>query len=122
MVQKARLIMPLYLQCILIFASALFFIYVTTQIRKAKIKIDFTFFWIIFALFLLVISIFPDIVNWGAKLAGISTPVTFVLVLIIFLLMYKVFSLSIHISIMQEKIEKLVQELALKEKENEEKN
>ena len=109
--------MPLYLQCVLIIASVLFFIYVTTQIRKAKVKIDFTFFWIIFALFLLVISIFPNLVNLGARLAGISTPVTFVLVLIIFLLMYKVFSLSIHISIMQEKIEKLVQEIALREKD-----
>lgn len=111
--------MPFYLQCILIIASALFFLYVTTQIRKAKVKIDFTFFWIIFGLLLLIISIFPEIVNIGAKLVGISTPVTFVIVLIIFLLMYKVFSLSIHISIMQEKMEKLVQELALKEKEEE---
>ncbi len=111
--------MPIYLQCVLIFFSALFLVYVVSQIRKQKVKLDFTFFWILFALFLLIISIFPDLVNFGSKLAGISNHVTFVLVLIIFLLMYKIFSLSLHMTILQQKLEKLVQELALKEKDSE---
>ena len=102
---------------VLISASVLFLLYVVIQIRKSRIKIDFTFYWIGFGLILLLLSIFPDIASHGARIVGISNPVTFVLVLIIALLLYKVFSLSVHITKLQEKLDKLVQELALKNKE-----
>ena len=35
--------------------------------------------------------------------------------------MYKVFSLSIHISLLEDKVEKFVQEIALRKKDEEEK-
>ena len=111
--------MNLYLQSILIFVSIISFLYIVTSIRKSKVKLDYTFFWIGFSLILVLISVFPKIADFGAKLTGISSPVTFILVVIIFLLLYKVFSLTLQMSKLQERIEKLTQNLALKEKAEE---
>ena len=108
--------MNLYLQSILIFVSIMSFLYIITSIRKSKVKLDYTFFWIGFSLILVLISVFPKIADFGAKLTGISSPVTFILVVIIFLLLYKVFTLTLQMSKLQERIEKLTQNLALKEK------
>ena len=108
--------MNLYLQSILIFVSIISFLYIITSIRKSKVKLDYTFFWIGFSLILVLISVFPKIADFGAKLTGISSPVTFILVVIIFLLLYKVFTLTLQMSKLQERIEKLTQNLALKEK------
>ena len=105
--------MNLYLQSILIFVSI---ISENDYEVIVLIKLDYTFFWIGFSLILVLISVFPKIADFGAKLTGISSPVTFILVVIIFLLLYKVFTLTLQMSKLQERIEKLTQNLALKEK------
>lgn len=113
-----RVYMSLYLRIVLILISSLSFIYILSKVRKSKVKVDFTFFWILFSLFLLLLSIFPKIADLGAKLVGIISPLNFVLLLIIFLLLYKVFTLTLQFSNLQQRFEQLVQTLALKEKNN----
>lgn len=111
--------MSLYLRLVLIVVSLLSFIFVVTNIRKSKVKMDTTFFWVAFSIFVLLLSIFPKIADWGAKMVGIAAPLNFVFLLIIFLLLYKTFTLTIEISRLQQKVEELVQNLAVKDKEDE---
>ena len=105
------------LRILLIIISTLTFIYIIFNIRKAKVKIDALFFWILFGLFLIVLSIFPQLANLGTMLTGFYAPVNFVIITLIFLLIYKVFTMSIKLSKMQSRLDELVQKLALKEYE-----
>lgn len=114
--------MSLQLRIVLLFVSTVFLLYVISKIKKSKVKIDFTFFWILFSVLLVVLCLFPELIIYGSQIVGIISPINFLLVLIIFLLIYKVFSLSLIISSLQQKIEHLVQNMALEKKEEEDEN
>ena len=118
MVQKKVIDMTNLLRILLIIVSIFTFIYIIFNIRKAKVKIDALFFWILFGLFLIILSVFPQVANIGTMLTGFYAPVNFVIITIIFLLIYKVFTLSIKLSKMQSKLDELVQKLALKDYED----
>ena len=79
--------MSVSLRIILVIASILVVFYVLRRIRKAKLKIEYSLFWIVFSFLLLIISIFPKIANFFAKICGIQSPVNFVFLFIIFILM-----------------------------------
>ncbi|MBQ9750829.1 MAG: DUF2304 domain-containing protein [Clostridia bacterium] len=81
-------------------------------IRKAQLKIDDSIYWIIFAV-LLVISIFPGIAVWASKLLGIKSPANFVFLAMIFLVLIKLFQVSIDLPIQRHRLNHLVQKLAL---------
>ena len=75
--------MSVSLRIILVIASILVVFYVLRRIRKAKLKIEYSLFWIVFSFLLLIISIFPKIANFFAKICGIQSPVNFVFLFII---------------------------------------
>ncbi len=102
----------------MVIVSFFSFIFVVTNIRKSKVKLDNTFFWVAFSFLTLLLSIFPKIADYGARIAGIISPLNFILFFVIFLLLYKVFTLTLQLSRLQQRFEDLVQNLALKEKEN----
>lgn len=111
--------MSLYLRIVLIIVSFVYFIFIVRNIRKSKVKLDNTFFWIAFSFFILILSLFPKIADYGANLVGMISSVNFVLLFIIFLLLYKMFTLTVQFSRLQQKFEELVQNIALKNKEEE---
>ena len=105
------------LQILLIIISVMTFAYIIVNIRKSKVKLESLIFWIIFGLMLVVLSVFPKIAMFASSLAGFYAPINFILVSIIFLLIYKVFTLTMHLSQIQQKLEDLVRYIALKETE-----
>ncbi|MBP5793673.1 MAG: DUF2304 domain-containing protein [Spirochaetaceae bacterium] len=110
--------MTLVLRVLLIIISVLTFAYIIVNIRKSKVKLESLIFWIIFGLMLVVLSVFPKIAMFASSLAGFYAPINFILVSIIFLLIYKVFTLTMHLSQIQQKLEDLVRYIALKEAED----
>ncbi|MBO4728830.1 MAG: DUF2304 domain-containing protein [Spirochaetaceae bacterium] len=109
--------MTLVLRVLLITISVMTFAYIIVNIRKSKVKLESLIFWIIFGLMLVVLSVFPKIAMFASSLAGFYAPINFILVSIIFLLIYKVFTLTMHLSQIQQKLEDLVRYIALKEAE-----
>lgn len=103
------------LRILLIIISFITFLYIIINIRKARVKLDAVFFWILFGLMLFILSIFPQIAVWGTNITGFYAPINFILTTIIFLILYKLFTLTLRMSQMQQKIEELTQKLALKE-------
>ena len=89
------------------------------KVKKSKVQIEHTIFWIIFGVFLILISLIP-IVYLFAHLLGIQSPANLVLVFIIFILLIKQFLMTIEMSQLEIKIRELVEEIALKEKKDEE--
>ncbi|MPM50867.1 hypothetical protein SDC9_97613 [bioreactor metagenome] len=95
--------MTITLRVILIVFSVITSAYTIQKIRKSKVDIGDTVFWILFSFYLLLISIFPNIMVFLARLCGIQTPVNMVFLSVIALLGYKCFTLSLKISAMEMK-------------------
>lgn len=110
------------LRIILIIGSLLTAIFMLMRIRKAKIQIKDSIFWIFFSFCLLILSIFPQIAAWASNLLGILSPINFVYLFMIFILLVHQFFSSVRISQMDSKIKQLTQQIALQEKELQEKD
>ena len=108
------------LRCLLIVVSVAVFFFVFKKIRKAQLNIDDSIYWILFAIFLLVLSIVPQIAIWTAHRLGIESPANFVFLCMIFLIMIKLFQASIELSVQKHRLNHLVQKLALLNRQQEE--
>ena len=109
------------LRVLLIIMSVYTFAFVIKQIRKNKIEIGESLFWIIISIILIVISVFPQITGFFTKLLGIQSPSNFVFLVAIFIVMLKLFTLSIDVAKLKQKLKSLIENVALKEKELDEK-
>lgn len=109
--------MPIELRMVLILSSIFMLIYMIKKVKKSKLQIEYTVFWIIFGLLLICISLMPKIVYVVANIIGIQSPVNLVLTFIVFILVLKLFLMTIEISQLETKVKELVEEIALKEKD-----
>ena len=105
---------------ILIAASVLTAALILSRIRKSKVRIEDSVFWILLAAFILLISVFPQIADAVTGALHIYLTTNFLFTFFIFLLLIKLFFLSVEVSQLKSKVEKLTQESALFAKEREE--
>ncbi len=107
---------------VLLLVAALFTAgWILHKIRKLKVKMEDAIFWMIFAAILCVLGLFPQITYWMTDLIGIMSPANLIFLIIIFLLMEKVFTLSILVSQLEDKISVLSAEIALRSHASEKK-
>lgn len=106
---------PVQLRIALLIICAAALIYVILKIRSSKLNISDSIFWIITAAILLLLALFPGIASFFASLIGIRTPLNFILIIIIGILLLKVFLMSAQISHQNEKINTLAQHIAFLE-------
>ena len=105
--------MSITLRILLIAVSVLAGIYSIREIRKSQVKIGNAIFWFALPFLFLVISIFPQIIIILADFVGVESPVNLVYLIMIFLLFYKVFTLSVKVSKMEHMINILTSESAI---------
>lgn len=108
--------MTITLRALLVVAALITVIWILRQIRKFKVKMEDAIFWIFFAAILLILAIFPEICFELSKHLGFMSPSNLVFVIIIFLLVEKIFTLSLIVSQLEEKISILSAEVALRSK------
>ena len=102
---------------LLIVVSLLTTFYILKKIRQSKLQIEYAIFWILFAGVLIVFSLFPWLVSMFTRLIGMQLPVNFIFMFFIFVLLVKMFLMTIELSTLENKVKDLTQELALEEKE-----
>ena len=102
------------LRVVLIVVSLVTMAYMMHKIRQAKVQIEAALFWVVFSAVLVVFAIFPPAADACARLLGIYSTPNFLFLSMIFLLMVKIFSMTIHISQLESR------QMALDQKENEE--
>lgn len=107
--------MSIMLRLVLVVVSIVTFMIMIKRIRQAKVQIETSLFWIVFAAVLLLISVFPEIAFFATDLLGIQAPVNFVFLFVIFVLLVHQFFNSIKLSQLENKIKDLTQELAVRE-------
>ena len=107
--------MSISLRVLLIIVSVMNTLNILRRIRKSKLQIDYSIFWLVFSMILIVIAVFPQIVIKLAQIIGFQSPANMVFLLVIFALMFKSFQSTLEISQLQYKIEELTQKIALEE-------
>ncbi len=113
--------MYIALRVALIIMSVITFFFVMNQIRRSKIEIGESLFWIVMSVILVIISIFTQIPAFFSRLLGIQSPSNFVFLVAIFFIMLKLFTLSIEVAKEKQRMKSLIENVALKEKELEQK-
>ena len=108
--------MSLTLRIFLIVFSFLSIFYIIRKIRKSSLRIDISIFWIVFAVLLIVLSIFPGIAMGLAKLMGVISTVNLISLFMIFILLLYAFSMTLKMSELENKINELTEEIAIKER------
>lgn len=105
--------MSVTLRILLVAVSFLTFVYMIRKIGKSQMQIRNSVPIILFSLVLVIISIFPGIVTWLAKLIGVESPANLVFLGIIFGLLMMVFAQSVKLSLLENKLTKLAQRYAI---------
>lgn len=98
---------------VLLVAALVITWFIITRIRKAKMRIEDSLFWLFMALLLLVFSIFPSAADALASLFGVYSTANFLFAFFVGLLVLKVFMMSTHISRLEARIAELTQKVAL---------
>ena len=84
------------LRVVLIVVSILTTFMIMRKIRQSKLQIEDSIFWLGFSSILIVFSIFPGLPDLLAELAGTYTTANFIYLAVIFLLIVKMFHMSIN--------------------------
>lgn len=108
------------LRVLLILVSVATLFLMMRRIRQSKIEIESAVFWILLSLVLVLFSVFPGAADFAARCLGIYSTANFLFLFAIFVLIVKVFDLSVHISRLESTIKELAQRLALEEKTRQE--
>ena len=103
------------LRMVLIVVSVVTTWLILRKIRMSKMRIEDSIFWIGFSLMLIVFSVFPEIVYWMSDLSGTQTPVNFIFLFMIFVLILRMFRLTVKISQLETKVRDLAQRIAIDE-------
>lgn len=102
---------------ILIVVSVVTLFYMVHKIRQSKLQIEHALFWIIFAVMLVILGIFPQIAIGLSQMLGLQSPANLVFLFIIFILLVKLFRVTIEISRLEDRIKSLIQHEAIREYE-----
>ena len=91
-------------------------------IRRDRLHSRHALWWLLIALLIMLLSIFPTFIDRIAGFLGINYPPTLVFVLGIGMTLIKVISIDLHQSQQERKIRRLAQRLAILEGEKSQKN
>ena len=69
--------MSIMLRIVLLIVSILTMVYIISRIRKSKMKIETSLFWIFFSLLCVIFAAFPNIAGFFSKVIGINSQVNF---------------------------------------------
>lgn len=108
------------IRILLIFISILTMLFMLRKIRQSKLQIEYGVFWIAFAILLILLSVFPTAVEYLTDLMGFQAPVNFVFLFIIFILILKVFFMTLELSQLENRVKELAQKMAVDKKIEEE--
>lgn len=111
--------MSVMLRILLIVCSIITTMSVIHKIRKAKLRIDDAVFWVCFSIGTIVIAVYPTIIYILSQITGTQSPANLLYLIVIFILIIKIFSMSLHISSIEEKLHSLTAEIALDRYEHE---
>ena len=109
--------MTLVLRILLLIGALFAMGIVINSVRKSKIRISDSVYWVVSAGILVLFALIPQLAYFFSGLFGFMSPANFVLLLVIVLILIRIFHQSCAISKLTYKVEQLSAELALRDKD-----
>lgn len=106
--------MSIVLRIMLLVASMFSCVWIVHRIRGAQVRLEDTLFWIVSAIVLAALGLFPELSYRMSEMLGIQSPANFIFFIMICLLFEKVLTMSILHSQMEEKYINMAAEMALR--------
>lgn len=107
------------LRILLLIGAVVMFLYVVKSIRKSRIQMKDALVWMLIAILIAVFGIFPSVPMWIAWVIGIESTANMVFLIFIAILLICIFSLSVRISMLEDKCTTLTGEIAIRTKKEE---
>ena len=101
------------LNIVLIIFTIIYILLIIRSIRRKKLNVSYSLFWIITGGILIIALIIPKAIENLSGFLGFETPSNMVFCLTIFIAFYLIFKLTIHISKEHEKNVLLIQEVSM---------
>ena len=95
---------------------AVYFTFIIIFLRKKALALKYTILWIVSGFLMLLVVLFPRIINYVSKILGIVPPANAVFTLELFFLIVILMSITSIVSKLDEKMKKMIQYTALLEK------
>lgn len=105
--------MSIILRVALFIFSIILFIVITYILRKDKMPIRYALLWYFSSLIILILSLFPIILELFSSLIGFETTSNLVIGILITILLYITLSLTMIVSSQNKKINLLIQEISI---------
>jgi len=109
--------MSIEIRITLLIGALFTMLYFIRHIRKNQMQIDYAIYWALFSGALVFFSFFPGTIEWVAAALHVKSPVNFIYLIIIFLLIIKLFTTTLKLSKLNQQVTELVQYIALKDQE-----
>ena len=103
------------LQIVMLFAVAVYFVLLLLLLKKRSLHLKYTLLWIFSGILMLVLAVFPHLLDWFAALIGIYDPTNALFSLIFFCVIIILMSLTAIVSKQNEKTKQLAQAVAILE-------
>ena len=109
--------MTLVLRILLLIGALFAMGIVINSVRKSKIRISDSVYWVVSAGILVLFALIPQLAYFFSGLFGFMSPANCVLLLVIIMILIRLFHQSCAISKLTYKVEQLSSELALRDKD-----
>lgn len=108
--------MQISLNLVLIVITLIYIFLILKSIRKKKLQMSFSLFWLITGILLIIALLIPNLVENISKTLGFEVPSNMVFCLTIFVSFYLIFNLTVALSKENKKNTLLVQEVSILKK------
>lgn len=105
------------LQIFMLIAIAAYFVFLLYFLKKRHLNLKYTLLWIFSGILMLLLALFPRILNSLASLVGIYDPINALFAILCFCFIMILMSLTAIVSKQNERIKHLTQSIALLEKQ-----
>ena len=110
--------LPASLRILLLVCAVLVFVFVLRKLKKSQMQVLDSLFWLLFSVSFVILGVFPQVAMWLSSLFGFMSASNFVFLYVIAVLVVRDFCNSLRLSRQEERLNSLVQAVALsREKE-----
>lgn len=109
--------MNIRIQILIVVITLLAMFYVINKIRNKRIELKYSLVWLALGTGIIIFTCFPKLTTWLAHVLGISQPMNMLFFAGFCFMLPIIFSLSVSVSRLSNKVKRLTQEMALLEEQ-----
>lgn len=114
--------MSMVLRLVLIASAFLVLLFVMRKIKKCQIQAMDSVFWIFFSCSFVILALFPQVAMHVSKMLGFQASSNFVFLYVVGVLVVRDFGMTVKYAQLRDKMNALVQELAVSDAESRKKS